>query len=459
MATISEINSILKSAKVGAGFDALVENTSAVASSVQALNSTSLGGLLNETISGIQALNTSTNISSSIAILSQNIPGIQDQIIKVVSDSKSDLDKIIGASVSNGFLDVVITCPTPEGVKASINSIATPTDSQTETIISNITPKKYLNQVKDIATKDFSDFSNEFSTSLGSFISSFNNQTNTQTGNPIQDILLQSDKTPLTVIESFGVPKHRAVDVLVLLQAKEDKKAVILVQQLTKKPVGDVETFITSVPITINEQLKTDTAFSSTTGAYDVLSKNNTWVGPTTKDDYFDIIATQEQLMVEFIKANREITEIVFYGHEMTPDQVLTAKDIHASYIADGNDGIPFHYVIHSNGNLQRGRPLSVDGTYSTTHDKYSIGIVLPHYQNGDATVNQGATVDKILEAFYQVWPGGQVFDAYEDLDESKVPVGLSISSYIETFKKVNNGGTGRSFSTAQLISAAQGNV
>ena len=459
MATISEINSILKSGKVGAGFDALVENTSAVASSVQALNSTSLGGLLNETISGIQSLNTSTNISSSIAILSKNIPGIQDQIVKVIDDSKADLDAIAGTVVSNGFLDLVITCPTPEGVKASIKAIATPTDSQMEAIITNITPKKYASQIKDISTKDFSDFSNEFSSSLGSFISSFNNLTNTQTGNPIQDILLQSDKTPLTVIENFGVPKHRAVDILVLLQAKEDKKAVILVQELTKKPVGDVETFITSVPITINEQLKTDTTFSSTTGAYEVTSKNNTWVGPTTKADYFDIIATQEQLMIEFIKSNREITEIVFYGHEMTPDQVLTAKDIHASYIADGNDGIPFHYVINSNGNLQRGRPLSEDGTYSTTHDKYSIGIVLPHYQNGDATIQQGATVDKVLEAFYQVWPGGQVFDAHEDLDESKVPVGLSISSYIETFKKVNNGGTGRSFSTAQLISAAQGNV
>lgn len=459
MATIPEINNILKNVKIGAGFDALVKDTSAVASSIQALNSTSLGGLLNETISGVQSLNTSTNISSNIAILSQNIPGIQDQIIKDISDSKPNLDKITGATVSNGFLDIVITCPTPEGVKASIEAIATPTELQTETIITNITPKKYTSQVKEISTKGFSDFSSEFSTSLGSFISSFNNQTNIQTGNPIQDIILQSDKTPLTVIENFGVPKHRAVDVLVLLQAKEDKKAVILIQQLTKKPVSDIETFIPLVPITINDQLKTDTSFSSTTGVYEVTSKNNTWVGPNTKDSYFDIIATQEQLMIEFIKANREITEIVFYGHEMTPDQVLTAKDIHTSYIADGNDGIPFHYVIQSNGNLQRGRPLSVNGTYSTTHDKYSIGIVLPHYQNGDATINQGATVDKILEAFYQVWPGGQVFDAQEDLDESKVPVGLSISSYIETFKKVNNGGTARSFSTAQLISAAQGNV
>tara|TARA_R110001632_G_scaffold232484_2_gene373405 strand:- start:75 stop:1454 length:1380 start_codon:yes stop_codon:yes gene_type:complete len=459
MATISEINSILKSVKVGAGFNSLVKDTSAVASNVQALNSTSLGGLLNETLSGVQSLNTSVNTASSIAILSQNIPGIQDQIIKDVSSSKTDLDAITGATVSNGFLDVVITCPTPEGVKASIGAIATPTASQTETIIGNITPKKYSSQVKDISTKDFSDFSGDFSKSLGSFVSSFTNQSSTQTGNPIQDILLQSDKTPLTVIENFGVPKNQAVAVLVLLQAKEDRKAIILVQQLTKKPIGDIETFISSVPITINEQLQVNTSFASTTGTYDVSSKNNTWVGPTTQDNYFDIIATQEQLIVEFIVANREITELVFYGHEMTPNQVLTAKDIHASYVADGNDGIPFHYVIQSNGNLQRGRPLSVDGTYSTTHDKYSVGIVVPHYQNSDASVQQGATISKILAAFYQVWPGGQVFDAQEDLDESQVSVGVSIASYMETFKKVNNGGSGRSFSTAQLISAAQGNV
>lgn len=159
------------------------------------------------------------------------------------------------------------------------------------------------------------------------------------------------------MIENFGVPKNQAVAVLVLLQAKEDRKAIILVQQLTKKPIGDIETFISSVPITINEQLQVNTSFASTTGTYDVSSKNNTWVGPTTQDNYFDIIATQEQLIVEFIVANREITELVFYGHEMTPNQVLTAKDIHASYVADGNDGIPFHYVIQSNGNLQRGRP------------------------------------------------------------------------------------------------------
>ena len=459
MATIPEINSILRSAKVGAGFQDLVKNTSTVASSVQALNSTSLGGLLNETLSGIQALNTSVKTSSSIAILSQNIPGIQDQIIKDVSSSKTDLDKITGATVSNGFLDVVITCPTPEGVKASIQAISTPNASQTENIISNITPKKYSNQVKDISNKDFTDFSNEFSTSLGTFVSSFTNLAKTKTGNPIQDILLQSDITPLSVIENFGVPKERTVDVLLLLQAKEDRKAILLVQELTKKTIAEIESFLPTVPIDINQQLKDNTEFTSTTGVYDVTSKNTLWQGTNTRDDFFDIVATQEQLIIEFIKCSREITELVFYGHEMTPDQILTAKDIHASYNADGNDGIPFHYVVQSNGNLQRGRPIAIDGTFSNTHNKFSIGIVLPYYQNGDATIQQGATVRKILEAFYQVLPGGQVFDAQEDLDESKISVGLSIGSYIEAFKKVNYGGASRSFSTAQLISAAQGNV
>ena len=85
--------------------------------------------------------------------------------------------------------------------------------------------------------------------------------------------------------------------------------------------------------------------------------------------------------------------------------------------------------------------------------------MVIPHYINGNANVQQGATVNLILEAFYRVWPGGQVFNAEVDLGESKVNVGVDVSNYIEKFKKINYGGAGRSLSTAQLISAAQGNV
>ena len=458
MASLVALNSKLKSLVSTSGFDILSKETSAIASSVQALNSTSLGTELNESLSGVLALNTSAKASSCIAILTENIPGITDQIVKDVSASKSDLEAIMGATADNGFLDVVITCPTPEGIKVSLGAIANPTDQQTQAILTNTTPKKYQNQIATITVKDFTKLSTEFSTALTSFASAFSNLTNTQTGNVLQDILLQTDDTPISILENFGVPRSEAPTILVLLQEKKTTEAITQIAALTGKDIETVEAFISTVPTSLDAQLAEEGETSST-GVYDVSSKNNTWRGAATTNEYFDIIATQEQLLIEFIKCPREITEIVFYGHEMTADQILTAKDIHESYKADGNDGIPFHYVVQPGGNLQRGRSIAKEGTYSTTHNKYSIGVVIPHYVNAEAKVQQGATVRQIIEAFYHVWPGGQLFDANEDIGESNIPVGLSISSYAESFKKVNYGGAGRSFSTAQLINASQGGV
>ena len=458
MASLVALNSKLKSLVSTSGFDILSKETSAIASSVQALNSTSLGTELNESLSGVLALNTSAKASSCIAILTENIPGITDQIVKDVSASKTELEAIIGTTADNGFLDVVITCPTPEGIKVSLGAIANPTDQQTQAILANTTPKKYQNQIATITVKDFAKLSGEFSISLASFASAFSNLTKTQTGNVLQDILLQTDDAPISILENFGVPRSEAPAILVLLQEKKTTEAITKIEVLTGKDIETIEAFIPTVPTSLDAQL-VESGQSSSTGVYDVASKNNTWRGAATTNEYFDIIATQEQLLIEFIKCPREITEIVFYGHEMTADQILTAKDIHESYNADGNDGIPFHYVVQPGGNLQRGRSIAKEGTYSTTHNKFSIGVVVPHYVNAEAKVQQGATVRQIIEAFYHVWPGGQIFDANEDIGESKVPVGLSISSYAESFKKVNYGGAGRSFSTAQLINASQGGV
>ena len=130
MASFTALNSKLKSLVSTSGFDVLSKETSSIASAVQALNSTSLGTELNESLSGIQVLNTSAKASSCIAILTENIPGITNQIVKDVSASKDALEAITGATSDNGFLDVVITCPTPEGIKVSLGAIANPTDQQ-----------------------------------------------------------------------------------------------------------------------------------------------------------------------------------------------------------------------------------------------------------------------------------------------------------------------------------------
>lgn len=459
MGDLRAINNKLKSLSVTSGFDKLAKQTSSIASAVQALNASSLGSTLNENISGIQALNTTTNALKSVTILTENITGLQSQVVKDVSSSKTDLDAITGTTVSNGFLDVVITSATAEGVKTGINSIASPSDNQLNTILTNVVPKQYSAQIDDLVKKDFINFTQDFSSSVSSFTSAFSNLLGVKTGNVLQDIIFQTDNTPISIIENLGVSSDQSGEIFNLLQNDKFNDAVSQVVKITGKSLIEVETVLKTVPTSLSSQVKTTTVGSSSTGTYDVSSKNNKWQGSNTSADYFDIIATQEQLHIEMIKCAREVTELIFFGHEMTADQVLTASDIHDTYNQDGNDGIPFHYVVLSNGNIQRGRSLSREGTYSTTHKKFSIGIVIPHVTGASATSKQGDSVMKILESFYQVWPGGQVFDAEQDTNDSEVKVGVPIESLIEVFKKENYGNNNRSFSTAQLISAAQGNI
>ena len=459
MSDLRAINSKLKSLGITSGFDTLTKETSGIASAVQALNSSSLGGTINESISGIQSLNTTKDPSKGVAILTENITGLQSQIVKDVSNSKTDLDAITGATVDNGFLDMVITSTTAEGIKTAINTIATPSDNELNGILSNVVPKQYSSQVPELVNKTFTEFSNDFASSVLGFTSSFSNLVGSITGNVLQDIILQTDNTPISIIENFGVPTDKSGAVLILLQEDKFNDAVRLVESLTRKPTTEVEKVLATVPTSLSNQIDSREAGRSSTGVYDVSSKNNKWQGSSTPGEYFDIVATKEQLQIEMIKCSREVTELIFFGHETTADQVLTASDIHDTYNEDGNDGIPFHYVILPNGNLQRGRSLSKEGTYSTTHKQYSIGIVIPHVIGTPATLKQGETVRNIMEAFYEVWPGGQVFDAERDTGDSEVTVGVPIDSLLAALKKENYGNTKRSFSNAQLISAAQGNI
>lgn len=459
MATLLSLNSKLKSLGVISGFDKLATQSSSIASSVQALNSSSLGNEINATIGGVQGLNTTTDAAISIGLLTENLPGLRSQIVQDVSSSKSDLDAITGNTVDNSFNDLVFTSATAEGVKAGVNFVASPTTQQMTTILQNVVPEQYAGQVSSLVTNSFSDFSLNLSTAAGSFTSSFSDLLGSVTGNVLQDVILQNDTRPINIIENLGVSSATAGEVLVLLQSNRTNEAVELLTSLTGKSAAEVEAVLATVPTSLEDQIDKRNVSSSSTGVYDVSDKNNEWDGANTPSTFFDVIATQEQLTVEMLKSSREITEIVFFGHEMTENQLLTSEEIHSSYIADGNDGIPFHYVVLPNGNIQRGRPLSRNGTFSTTHNQFSIGVVIPHVKGVPATVKQGKSVRQLIESFYSVWPGGQVFDAETDIGDSEVKVGVNIGNYIASFKKVNYGSAARSFSTQQLISAAQGNV
>ena len=477
MTSLVSINAKLSSLSVTAGFGELTTKANEIASSVQALNSSSLGTILNENISGIQSLNTTLDAAKSIAILTENLTGLQSQVVKDVASAKTQLDKITGVSVSNGFLDLVITSSTAEGVKNAIENIAIPSEAELNAILTNVVPKQFSAQIDGLVNLDFPDFVGDFKVGISDFTSGFSNLIGSATGNVLQDIVLQTDNSPISLIEdAIGTPAigladvvssvgdiakpiSAAGDIFNLIKDDQFNVAVSKVAGFSGGALPDIELALSVVPKGLEDQLDKALNLASSIGVFDVASKNNAWNGSQTSGDFFDIIPTQEQLHIELIKSSREITEIIFFGHEMSANQVLTATEIHDSYNEDGGDGIPFHFVILPNGNLQRGRPLAQDGSYSSTHNKFSIGIVIPHVVDTSATESQGATVRAVMESFYEVWPGGQVFDAYVDTDDSEINVGVPIESLIRSFKKVNKGSSSRSFSNKQLISAAQGNV
>ena len=281
----------LKSLGVISGFDELATQSSSVASSVQALNSSSLGNEINATIGGVQGLNTTTDAAISIGLLTENLPGLRSQIVQDVSSSKSDLDAITGNTVDNSFNDLVFTSATAEGVKAGVNFVASPTTQQMTTILQNVVPEQYAGQVSSLVTNSFSDFSSNLSTAVGSFTSSFSDLLGSVTGNVLQDVILQNDTRPINIIENLGVSSATAGEVLVLLQSNRTNKAVELLTSLTGKSAAEVEAVLATVPTSLEDQIDKRNVSSSSTGVYDVSDKNNEWDGANTPSTFFDVIA------------------------------------------------------------------------------------------------------------------------------------------------------------------------
>lgn len=460
MASLFDINNKLKNIVNIAGFDKVASQANSVAANINALESTSLGNLINENISGIQGLNTSAG-KANIALLQSNLTGLTDQVVKDVSSSKTDLQSITGASdgVEDGFLDFVFTAASAEGVKAAVNVVASPTEAQLKTILTNIVPEQFSNQVSNIVGQDFTKFTQDLSSTVTSFSSTFNNLLNGKTGNVLQDILLQTDTAPISAIVGLGVDDNVAADVLLLLQKDDIKAAVNLVKSKSSLNLSTqkLEQELAKVPTDVSDQITSGSVKSSSLPTFDVTTNFNNWNGKSTADSYFSVVATFEELMIEMVNTNREITEIVFYGYEITEDQAITPADIHRTHIAAGLNGIAYHYVVLPNGDIRRGRSLSVDGEHNSGHNQYSIAVVVPHIDGAPATVNQARTIDLMLEAFWNIWPGGQCWDGKNDIDISLFEVGVNIDNYRSKSRKQNFGTGDRSFSTAQLIAAGQG--
>lgn len=460
MAKLNKINSQLRNFTRAANFEKVQGESVTTAINVVALEATQLGKELDENISGFQALNTSAGPATT-ALLTESLTGLKTTVVKDNSASKTDLDKITGAAVDDGFLDFVVGSPTPEGVKSATKTVAPNiTNSQIETIVSNLLPTQLKDVAKQVTESAFIDFAVDYQKTVQTFAKQFSNLIQGETGNILQDILLRTDSTPLNNIERLGVPIARCGEILGLLKIGDIKNAALLAKKYG--PAGDLEFYeleLAKINVSISSQIGKPVGINnSSLPVFDLRSFTNKWEGKNTNTNMFTLIPTEEELMLDMLNCTREVTELCLFGYEITDSQNITAGNIHDSYIRAGKGGIGFHYVVLPNGNLQRGRPISRIGNHVPEHHNFSIAVCVPHLKDSPATVEQGKTVDAICKAFWQSWPGGQLVDGKEDLGMT-VPVGVKTDAILRKFKKVNFGQANRSFTTDQLIAAAQGNL
>ena len=189
------------------------------------------------------------------------------------------------------------------------------------------------------------------------------------------------------------------------------------------------------------------------------------WSGRNSPDDIFSYVSSVEELRAEFSNITRGVTEVVIHATESFTNANYGAIEINNFHNKLGHDGIAYHYVIQRDGRLQRGRPVNRVGEHApiNNHNSFSIGVVLVGGLNTASTDEtlelattsknftreQYTTLEKFLQSFYNVYPGGQVF-GHNDIDLEEDDPFFDVSDYIfSLFRKANK--TRDTFTTPPL--------
>ena len=451
---VNTLNTQLRLIVTSANFLNLVNATSSVGTQIETLQSTSLGTTSQEIIGGMQPITTGLG-SLGVALVTRNLPDLSSQIVKDVSSSASSLNSITGGTVENGFLNLVAASATLEGVQAAVNAVATPTNAQLQTILTDIVPDRLATNVASIIGSGVAGVALSLTNSVSIFQSSFNALIAGASSSFIKNFIYRIDSTALNQIEGIGVSPTDAPGILRILEEQGVSPAARAIRSLgIITPITEIETALLQIDTSIAGALSfSNYEVTSSRPTFDADSLTNSWKGAATNPDIFTDISSYQELLLEFVRCDREITELILVGVETRNQQFLNASEVHTTHVAAGEDGIGFHFIIHQNGTIQRGRPIAVQSDAIENHEQYSV--IVGVMNNNGVSINAFTSIKRLVKAFYNVWPGGKLIENSE-IDTDAEVIGIDAERIRQIFGKYNYGGQTRSLSTSQLIASAQ---
>lgn len=122
----------------------------------------------------------------------------------------------------------------------------------------------------------------------------------------------------------------------------------------------------------------------------------------------------------------RPDTKVIIIHHVGIPSGEVSAQQIHEAHLANGWAGIGYHYVIHKDGVIDRGRPLATVGAHAEGHNYDSIGInVTGNFEEEVPTDAQIQSLEQLITALcrlYNLTPNDQTIIGHRDVNSTDCP-------------------------------------
>lgn len=137
-------------------------------------------------------------------------------------------------------------------------------------------------------------------------------------------------------------------------------------------------------------------------------------------------LGIQETNLAFGLLGTRASTDLIVIHHIGLADVDASAAEIHRWHLANGWSGIGYHYVIHKNGMIERGRPRDTVGAHTYNYNESSIGIVLDgNFEDSmptEAQIERAAMLVAALSHIYNICPDDNNLLGHRDLNSTLCP-------------------------------------
>ena len=395
---------------------------------------TSIPTQLKGLTSGLGGISSALNVDLDISI-----KGV-DQILKTVTDVDNSINAKLGV-IQNAKLSA------ENHIKRGIQDLAGSVLSIENTIQS----------VKDLKEENFTKVINDIN--KASIIKSATDGKIVPWKNP--------NTGEVTTFGSNIVPYVNPDTGQITIPGMDPAQSRAIIESQLGISISDIENKVNSLTTDLSTNVETDDNDAPPLSApqSDIGQAASNWDGnKTTISDNsrkvenpgeyaFTRVNTYDELVAEFNSVKREITEMIVHWSSHFLDQAHAgAAEVHARSIALNHQGCSYHYIIKKNGQIERGRPVYIEGEHAPGHDKYSIGIAFIGglnsyssekkenwvYGRESLTSSQYISFDMMCKAFYTIWPGCSIF-GHNELQDQELDPGFDVGSYLKNrYKKTN---------------------